>query len=72
MQCQLNGVQINEAPKFLAENPNKTTHVVELVDPFDTTQSYLDVYSSSVAEYENYGIPKIYLTAEEPPDQKME
>ena len=29
--------------------------------------SYFDVYSPSVAEYEDEDIPKIHLTAEEPP-----
>ena len=35
MQCCLNGVQISEVPKFLAENLSETTHAIELVDPFD-------------------------------------
>ena len=79
MQCHLNGVQINEVPKFLAEIPSETTHAIELVDPFYATQpliiplklngatSYFDVYSPSIAEYEDEDIPKIYLTAEESP-----
>ena len=65
MQCRLNGVKINEVPKFLAENPNKTTHAITLVDIFDAVHpliiplqlsgvtNYIDVYSPSVAEYEN-------------------
>ena len=35
MHCHLNGVQINEALKFLAETPSETTHAIELVQPFD-------------------------------------
>ena len=79
MQCHLNGVQINEVPKFLVETPSETTHAIELVDPFDTSHlliillqlrsvtSYFDVFSPSIADYENEDIPKIHLTAEEPP-----
>ena len=33
MQCHLNGVQISEVPKFLAENLSETTHAIELVNP---------------------------------------
>ena len=79
MQCCLNGVQINEVPKFLAETPSWRTHAIESVDPFDAAHpliiplklssvtSYFDVYSSSITEYENDDIPKIHLTADEPP-----
>ena len=72
MQCHLNGVQINEVPKFLAESPSKTTHAIELVDPFNASHpliipSYFDVYSPSITEYENDNIPMIHLSAEEPP-----
>ena len=78
MECCLNGVQISEAPKFVADNPNETTHAIELVDPFDAAHSliipsqlsgvtsYFDVYSPSVTEYEIDDNPKIHLTAEEP------
>ena len=30
MQCHLNGMQISEVPKFLAENPSGTNHAIEL------------------------------------------
>ena len=72
-------MQISEVPKFLSENPSKTTHATELVNPFDTAHpwiiqlqlsgvtSYFDVSSSSVAKYENDDIPKIHLTLKEPP-----
>ena len=73
-------MQISEVPKILADNPSETTHAIELVNPFDAAHplsiplqlssvtSYFDVYYPSVTEYENDDIPKIYLTAEEPPD----
>ena len=78
-QCCLNGVHINEVPKFLPETPSETTHAIELVNPFDTTlqliipiklssvTNYFDVYFPSIAEYEDEDIPNIHLTAEEPP-----
>ena len=55
-----------------------TTHAIEFADLFDaaylliillqlsSVTSYFDVYSPSIAKYENEDIPKIYLTAEEP------
>ena len=63
MQWYLNGVQISEVPKFLAENLSETTHIIELVDLFNAAhpliiplqlsgvKSYFDVYSQSVIEY---------------------
>ena len=72
-------MRISEVPKFLAETPSKTTPAIKLVSPFDATHpliiplqlsgvtSYFDVYSPSIADYENEDIPKIHLTAEEPP-----
>ena len=75
MLCHLNGVQINEVPKFLGKTPSKRTYAIELVDPFDTAclviillklsgvTSYFDVYSPSITESENEEIPKIHLTA---------
>ena len=35
MQCHLNGVQISEAPKFLADNPGESTHAIQQVHPLD-------------------------------------
>ena len=79
MQCHLNGVQISEVLKFLAENLSETTHAIELVGPVNTAHpliipiqlngvtSYFDVFSPSVAEYENDDVPKIHFTAVETP-----
>ena len=78
IQCCLNGVQISEVPKFLAETQSETVHATKLVDPLEAAHpliillqlsgvtSYFDVYSPSVAEYEN-DITMFYITAEEPP-----
>ena len=74
----MNGVQISEVPKFLTETLSEITHAIKLVNPFDAIHpliiplqlsgvtSYFDVYSLSVAGYENNEVPKIHLTAEEP------
>ena len=76
MQCCLNGVHISEVPMFLAESPSVTIHALQLTDPFDATHpltlplklssvtNCFEVYSPSIAEYENEDIPKINLTAE--------
>ena len=78
MQCHLKCVHNSKVPKFLVESPSVTTHAIELVDPFNTTHlliiplhlsgvtSYFDVNTSSITEYKDEDIPKIYLTAEEP------
>ena len=79
MQYCMNGMQISEVPKFLAENPSETPHAIELTYLFNAASplmislqfsgvtSYFDVYHPSVAEYEHDDIPKTHLTAEEPP-----
>ena len=68
-----------ESPSETTESPSETACAIELVNPFDATHSliimlqlngvtsYFDLYSLSVAEYENEDIPKIHLTVEEPP-----
>ena len=68
-----------EVTKFLADSLGLTTHAIQLVDPFEaahpliilhqlcTVISYYDVYSPSIADYDNEDIPKIHLIAEEPP-----
>ena len=69
----------SEAPKFLVESSSVRNHAIELVDPFNAAHllnmplqvssvtRYFDLYSQSIAEYENEDIPKIHLIAEEPP-----
>ena len=65
MQHCLNDVHFSEVNKFLAESLYVTTNAIEFTDPSDTTHlliillllsrvtSYFDVYSPSIAEYEN-------------------
>ena len=79
MQCHLNGVHINEVPKFLAKSSSMTIDTIVSADPFDAAHlliillhlsgvtSYFDVYFLSVTEYENEDIPKINPTVNEPP-----
>ena len=79
MQCFLKGVHVSEFPEFLADSPSETTHAIKVIDHFDnahplfiqlqlsSTARYFDVYSLSIAEYENEEIPKIHITAEELP-----
>ena len=80
MQCCLNGgMHISDIPKFFAKSPSVTTHAIELADSFDVIHllitllqlsrvtSNFYVYSLSIAECENEDIPKIHLTADEPP-----
>ena len=79
MQCHLNDVHINDISKFLAEIPSLPPHSKWLTDPFNAAfvliiglqlsrvTSYFDVYSPSIAKYENEEIPKIHLTAGEHP-----
>ena len=79
MHYHLNDVHISEVFKFLAESSSMTTHAIEFPDPLDAAHllifllqlhfvtSYIDLYSPSIAEYENEDIPTIHLTAEEPP-----
>ena len=35
MQCCLNGVQINEIPKLLADSPSVTSHTIQVTDILD-------------------------------------
>ena len=79
MQCCLNEVHISEVSKFLLETPSEITHAIDLVDPFNATSpliiplqlsgvtSYFDVYFPIIAYNEHEDIPKINVTAEEPP-----
>ena len=79
IQCCLNGKRISEIPKFLAKSPSVTTFITQLTDTFKASHlliillqlssvtRYFLVYSLHRADYINDEIPKIHLTAEEPP-----
>ena len=42
-------------------------HPVIIILQLNGVTSYFNVYSPSIAEYENEETPKIHITAEEPP-----
>ena len=65
MQCWLNGIKISEMPEFLAEDPDESTHSLQVVDPLDDSSplfiplsltgvtSYFPVRKPTIAEWEN-------------------
>ena len=71
MQCHVNGVLINEVPKFPAPIPSETTHAIQIENPFYATHpiiiplklngvtSYFDVRKPTWEEYEDQNILKI-------------
>ena len=64
MQCHVNGVMIDEVPKFLAPVTSETMHSIQIENPFDATNpiiiplklngvtSYLEVRTPTQEEYE--------------------
>jgi hypothetical protein len=78
MQCWINGLEINKAPKFLMTNPTTSTHSIEIADPNDAVNlyiillqlewvvSYFEYALPTSAEYEDCEIPHLELTAESP------
>ena len=76
VQCWMNGVLINEVPKFLTTIPSETMHVIQVENPFDATHTILtpsklnrvtndfNVKKLTGEEYEDESILKIELTAE--------
>ena len=73
MQCCIDGVLIDEVPKFLAPVLSKIMHPVQIVNPFNATHpiiipleinrvtGYFDVRKSTQEEYEDESIFKIEL-----------
>ena len=78
MQCRINGVEINEVPKFLTQNPTTSTHSIRIADPTDAVHpytiplqlegvvSYFEYALPTSAEFEDPEIPHLELTAESP------
>ena len=74
----MNGVLIDEVPKFLAPVPHETMHAIQLENPFDATHpitislqlngviSYFKIRKPTQEEYEDQNILKIELTVEAP------
>ena len=75
----MNGVLINEVPKFLAPLPSEILHAIQIVNPFDATHPiiiplklngvtfYFDVRNPTQNDYEDQNILKIELTQKAPP-----
>ena len=40
MQCRVNGVEINDIPKFLSQNPTTLSHSIVIADPTDEVHPY--------------------------------
>ena len=79
MQHHVNGVMINEVPKFLAPIPSEIMHAIQIENPFDATHliiiplklngvtSYFKVRKPTQEEYEDQHILNIELIVEAPP-----
>ncbi len=71
MQCRINGVQLNEVPKFLTHNPTTSTHSIQIADPTDQVHlniillqlegvvSYFEFSLPTSAEFEDPEIPHL-------------
>ena len=79
MQCRLNGVLVDEIPKFLAIRPSESTHAISVPDPMLEgayvvlsldlcgVTSYVSVRKPSLEEWEDEErFPRLELTALEP------
>jgi hypothetical protein len=78
MQCRINGVEINEVPKFLTNNPTTSSHSITIADPTDAVHpytiplqledvvSYFEYSLPTSAKYENEEIPHLELMAASP------
>ena len=78
MQCDVNGVLIDEAPKFLAPIPSETMNAIQIENPFDATHpliipfklngvtSYFEMTKPTQEDYEDQIILKIELRVEAP------
>ncbi len=77
MQCRVNGVVVNECPKFLCPDASNYSHALIVPGPddyeadvvlplsLDGVTSYLPVYNVEEREYLSGDIPRIELTHEE-------
>ena len=78
MQCRINGVVINEVPRFSTSNPTTSSHSIVIADPTDDAHqytillqlegvvSYFKYTLPTSAEYNDENIPHLELTAECP------
>ena len=77
MQCRMNGVEINETPRFLEKNKTPNSHAIVIDDPDPTSNttvtlplslsgvsSYLPVHHSSLEDWDSGKYPQYELTSE--------
>ena len=58
MQCRINGVEINEVPRFLTSNPTALSHSIVIADPTDDTHHYtIPLQLEGVVSYFEYTLP---------------
>jgi hypothetical protein len=78
MQFRINGVEINEVPRFLTQYPTTLTHSIRIADPTDPVHpyiillqlegvvSYFEFSLPLSAEFEDPESPHLELTAKSP------
>ena len=78
MQSRIQGVKINNIPKFLCTEPNYETHAIVAEDTLDSDEKliitlslkgvtiYYPVWKPSTEQYEDEFITHIIMTGEEP------
>ena len=78
MQIRMEGVRINDLPKFLAENPDDKSHAIIVDDSLNPNElliitlvlkgvnSYFLSSNPRASEYEDESIPHIDMTSEAP------
>jgi len=58
MQCQINGVEINEVPKFLTTNPTTLSHSIMIADPTNDVHPYtIPLQLEGIVSYFEYSLP---------------
>ncbi len=76
MQCRVNGVTINNLPKFLAANPTDQMHALTINDPDNPLQPVIllltlrgvmllfNMRTVTINEFNNQDYPRLHLTSE--------
>ena len=68
MQYCMNGVVINEVPRFLGSVFSETMHAIQVSNPFDAAHPVItSLQIIKAAEYDHSGIIKVELMAEAVP-----
>jgi len=58
MQCRINGVEINEVPKFLMHDPTTSTHSIQIADPTNAVHPYtIPLQLEGIVSYFEYALP---------------